>query len=112
MNGVPRGATFPMLRDGDVLLPAAALEAHGVDLVALGGKQEVIEGKTYISAESLEPQGRCIWDERTVSLNCELSASAFSATRINLGPQAPGDYQCAAVPAASSTTRPTPATPR
>ncbi|QDE90748.1 o-succinylbenzoate--CoA ligase [Myxococcus xanthus] len=92
LNGVPRGATFPMLRGSDVLLPAAALEAHGVDLVALGGRQEVIEGKTYISARSLEPEGRCSLNERTVSLSCELPASVFGQTRINLGPQAPSDY--------------------
>ncbi|ATB48192.1 fimbria/pilus outer membrane usher protein [Corallococcus macrosporus] len=93
LNGVPRGATFPMLRDGDVLLPAAALEAHGVDLESLGGTQEVIEGKTYISARSLEPLGHCVMDERTVSLTCELPAAVFAQTRINLGARAPADYQ-------------------
>uniref|UniRef100_UPI0013CF62C6 fimbria/pilus outer membrane usher protein n=1 Tax=Myxococcus vastator TaxID=2709664 RepID=UPI0013CF62C6 len=92
LNGVPRGATFPMLWGSDVLLPAATLEAHGVDLVALGGRTEVIEGKTYISARSLEPEGRCVLDERTVSMTCELPASVFGQTRINLGPQAPADY--------------------
>ncbi len=93
LNGVPRGATFPILREDDVLLPVASLEAYGVDLVALGGRQEVHEGKTYISTRSLEPRGRCNMDERTVSVVCDLPASAFTATRINLGPQVPGDYQ-------------------
>ncbi|WIG97424.1 fimbria/pilus outer membrane usher protein [Myxococcus sp. SDU36] len=92
LNGVPRGAAFPMLRGSDVLLPAAMLEAHGVDLMALGGRLEVIEGKTYISARSLEPEGKCVMNERTVSLSCELPASVFDQTRINLGPRAPSDY--------------------
>ena len=98
LNGVPRGATFPMLRDGDVLLPVAALESAGVDLVALGGRQEVIEGKTYLSAQSLAPRGRCLMDERTVSLTCELPASVFTQTRVNLGPQAPADFSVSGSP--------------
>ncbi|NTX14977.1 fimbrial biogenesis outer membrane usher protein [Myxococcus sp. CA056] len=92
LNGVPRGDVFPLVRGTDVLLPAATLEANGVDLTRLGARLERIEGQDYVSLQSLAPRGRFELDERTTSLHCELPSTAFVPTRIDLGTAPPEGY--------------------
>ncbi|MCP3065097.1 fimbria/pilus outer membrane usher protein [Myxococcus sp. K38C18041901] len=100
LNGVPQGDVFPRLRDQDVLVPAATLEAAGVDLVRLGARVEVIDGQRYVSLAGLGPLASFQLDERTAKLQCELPATAFVTTRVDMGPTAPEGYTLTGSPSA------------
>ncbi|WP_342379755.1 fimbria/pilus outer membrane usher protein [Myxococcus stipitatus] len=100
LNGTNRGDVFPLLRGEDVLLPVSALEAAGVDPGWLRGLVEVVDGTAYVSLQSLTPRARCQLDPDTTRLTCELPASAFTVTRVNLAPSPPPDYQVTGSPSA------------
>ncbi|NBD07936.1 fimbria/pilus outer membrane usher protein [Corallococcus silvisoli] len=100
LNGVARGDVFPVLRDGDVLVPVSALESFGVDVARLGARREVLGAETYVSLQSLPPPATFQLDERGASLRCDFPPSAFNQTRIDLGVFAPPGYKVSGSPSA------------
>ncbi|MCE9667181.1 fimbria/pilus outer membrane usher protein [Myxococcus stipitatus] len=92
LNGMPRGDVFPLVRDEDVLLLADELTLRGVDLSKLPARTEVIDGRTYVSLQSLGAAGTYQLDADSATLRCELSASVFGETRVDLAMRAPPGY--------------------
>jgi len=92
LNGMPQGDVFPLLHDEDVLLPADELTRRGVDLAKLAARTEVIDGRTYVSLRSLGAAGSYQLDTDTATLRCELPASAFGETRVDLALRPPPGY--------------------
>ncbi|MCP3101383.1 fimbria/pilus outer membrane usher protein [Myxococcus sp. K15C18031901] len=92
LNGMPQGDVFPLVRDTDVLMPASDLVESGIDLARLSARMETIDGQTYVSLESLQPMGTFRLDADTATLSCELPATVFGETRVDLGVHPPPGY--------------------
>src|SRR2546425_9033840 len=87
VNETNRGEVLAVLRPGDVLVPAAALERAG--LRRLEGNREEIDGESYVSLRSLALAVRYQVDERALALRLQVEPALFDRTVIDLQPGRP-----------------------
>ncbi|MCA9581000.1 MAG: hypothetical protein KC416_04350, partial [Myxococcales bacterium] len=81
INEMRRGEIQATLRDGDVLVPVAALEE--TSLPAFDGTREEIDGEKYVSLTSLEPGLTFILDERELTLHLSTTRVLRNHTEID-----------------------------
>lgn len=86
LNHVGRQEVYPRLRQDDVLLPLEDLERAGVDVRRLGGQQETVEGKRYVSLRSLAPEVSYVLDEHATLLELTVAPRLLPATQVDLRP--------------------------
>ncbi|WP_224242342.1 fimbria/pilus outer membrane usher protein [Hyalangium gracile] len=84
LNHSLRDEVFPVLREDDVLLPVEDLQRAQVDVKALGGSRETLEGKAYVSLRSLSPSVTYEVDEERAQLNLTLPPELLPLTRVDL----------------------------
>ncbi|HVE65886.1 MAG TPA: fimbria/pilus outer membrane usher protein, partial [Thermoanaerobaculia bacterium] len=87
VNEVPQGDVVALLRDGDVLVSVAALEAAGIR--GLAGEREAIEGSVFVSLLSLTPHVGFTLDSEEVVLKLKVSPDRLGSVRRELGTGAP-----------------------
>ena len=93
-----KGEVLAVLRDEDVLVRGADLEAAGLQNVA--GRRESIGGETFVSLGSLAPALRYELDPQALALNVTAEPTLLASTALNLGAARPSGIDDRADPSA------------
>ncbi|MCT7951350.1 fimbria/pilus outer membrane usher protein [Ancylothrix sp. C2] len=78
INLVSKGQVLIILRPNDVLIPVSDLQKSGLTLPP--GKEEIIEGETYISLASLAPTITYELDEKALALRITAASGLLGTT--------------------------------
>lgn len=87
VNGTDEGEALVIFRNGDILLPLAALQRAGVHLSATAS--DMIDGQAYILGRSLSPGISFVFDEQSLSLRLQASPQYFGSKVIALSNNRP-----------------------